>query len=494
MVLYCIEHAYGIIKAIVHKFKYHPQDDAFFFVNVEVSSMNCPAVDKIKYFQMPDPYEIARYSTHSQNEIKQYTNKTISDFFKEIDSDPLDFSHIYVLSEAYNPFILYFEINSIRYMAVETADNAFSDYASGRAISHLMSLHPEAYVYNCLIRDMHLQDAHGENCTRAYLYSDRSAFNAVSDKAAAEIFRFGEALTSLDDKFKRQLIEGYSIEQCSFDTVLLLSSPFYTNGSFAIHKSEMPSKYINEYKFDAASYFYKTIIDYYFNDVDIVLKLHPESDDNFVQSFSGFKQLPKDFPMEVFLLLDKKFDLVCPDFGSDVEIFKSNNFNVTVFGGLIFDFFKYIHFVFLTFTLINAIGIPEKITVSGIDMSQLCHFKDRAYKDFKDVVFEQLHWHNVWDANFIIADPFGDFEEIINNAPEDCLIFVYGTCTEDSGVFASQEMICSLTCMSEAEEELQRFSWTVLSKNKELLDAVREFSVSYTLEKANVTIQSSPCN
>lgn len=487
MVLYCIQGSVCVIRSVVHKFKYHPQDEAVFLVDREVSSPCCPHIDKIKYYQTPDPLETVRYGARSREETKAHINHTISDFFREISIDPLQFSDIYVLFEEYNPFVLYFEMNSVRYMSVEAADSSFSDHASGRAVSRFMYLHPEAYAYGCLIRDMHLQDAQGENCTKAYLYSERSVCDPIVGKTDAEIFGFYEALAGLDEEQKRQLTAGYNAERYDFDTVLTFGSPFYTKRSFEIHKLDMPFRYMSEDGLGAVCFFYKTLIDYYFSDADYAIKLPADLPEGFVKAFSAFKQLPSEFPTEVLSLMDKQIDIVYPDLGTDCD---AHNAGATVFGGRIFDFFRYIHFTILAFTLIGAVGVPEKITVSGIDISQLDHFKNRAYKDFKDVIFERLNRHNVWDADFVVADPSEEFAEIIKNVPEDCLIFVYGDDQADTAAFAGQEMTCSL--IDTSGEELQSFRWWVLSKNQGLVDAVREFSASYTLENAGVTVQTQP--
>lgn len=483
MVLYCVQHYGCIVKTIVHKFKYHPDDEAVFLTDYN----GCPNIDKIKYYRAPDPLDVVRHSTRSGEEIKKYTNEKIGDFFREADIDPLKFSHIYVMSEEYNPFILYFELNSIKYISVEVASGAFAGYGSGRAIARLMSLHPECYAYNCLIRDMHLQDAHGEHCVKVHLYSDSSPYDPIPGKADVEVFGYREALMALGGEQKRQLLAGYNAEQYDFDTVLLFSRPSYIKNSFVIYKGEMPFGHNGEGLSGRAACFYKTLIDYYFYDTDFAIKLHPASEEGFTEYFSDFKQLPVDFPAEL-LLLDRQINFVCPDLPADCELLQDN---AEIFGGSIFGFFRYIHFVFLALTVISALGLPEKITVSGIDLLQLEHFKNHAFKDFKDTVLHQLRRYNAGDAGYVIADPSADFAEIIEHVGDECLIFAYGAYPTVLSDFARQEMICTLSGMSDGEE-LQRFSWTVMSKNHGLIDAVKEFDASYALDSAGITVQSRP--
>ena len=491
MVLYCLQHSASIIRSIVHKFKYHPQDDAVFLVDKDASSPHCPRIDKITYYQTPDPFEIARHSADSQEETKRYTNQVISDYFREISLDPLKFSHIYVMFDLYNPFILYFEMNAIKYMSIEFTTGFFRMHMNGDFMSRRDN---RTYAYDCLIRDMHLQDAYGENCTKAFLYSDESVYHEVPGKAAAELFGFFDALIDLDEERRDQIMKGYNIEWHDIGTVMLFNSSMCVGSAGMALGAEIPAKYAGEGEYGgAAYYFYKTVIDYYFSDVDFTVKLHPESEEAFIKAFSGYKQLPKDVPVELFFLFGRKFDIICPISSTGMFIFKQHGYNVISFGTELITFFKLIHFVFLTLTLINAIGLPEKVNVYQIDLEQLDYFKSWVCRDFKDVAFELVDGCNIDGAEYIIADPTGDFKRVVNDAPKNCLIFTYGSFAFDRRFCSRQEMTCTLTDLSDgSEEEIQRFNWTILSKNKELLEIVKDFSVSYTLDNAKVRIESSP--
>ena len=494
MVLYCINNPINTIRMIVHKFKYHPDDEAVFLVENDVSSPLSPGIDKIRYYQTPDQDEMCTYSADSQEETKKHINRVISGFFKDIDLDPLQFSHIYSIFDMVQPFALYFEMNSIRYMLVECADNNMNYHNS----FDITTRSNGAYAYNCIAHEMRLHAGYGDNCTKVFLYSGKSVYNAKPGKAEAEIFGFFETLIGLDEKYRRQLMEGYNMEQCDFDSVLLFNSPGYVTGRFARLQSGIPLKFMGENKNKGFLYFYNTILDYYFSDVDFLLKFHPNTEENIRRTFTGFKQISSHVPMELFFLLGKKFDIICPIYSTGVEIFRQNDYNTVVFGETILRFFNNIHFVFLAFTLINAVCLPGKICVSGLDISQMENFKNWVYKDFKDVEIEQLHGRgtinsNIQKTNFIVASPNAFFGEVIVDAPENCLIIARGSCRDDQHIFAAQEMTCSIIDVSGAEEEeIQSFNWTIMSKDREIVDALKEFSASYTLDRAKVRVETSP--
>lgn len=493
MVLYCIQHSGYILKGIIHKFKYHPQDEAVFFVDKDATSLCCPSIDKIKYYQMPDPFEISGRFPDSGEETKKYTNQVISDFFKQVELDPMQFSHIYAIYDTNNPFTLYFEMNAIKYMIVEGYFNKIFDYST----DNFFSIWPKYVAYNHLLLDMHLQDGQGENCIKVYMYSDNSAL-PEDFETPYEIFGYDKTIDNLDQKYKHQLIKAYKADQYEFDAIVVMSSPLITRIWLSLqNKVDLPSKYKidNEIDLDVFTYFFKTIFDYYYSDIDIILKLHPESPAELEEIFSDFKQIPQYLPLEIFSFIDRKFDVLSPMPSTAEEIFRRNNYKVYVLGTpvrALIDFFGKLHFVFLAFTMINAIGKPARIVTHYLRISQLETFAKWAYKDFEEVKFETLNGESVKYNGFIIANKSEKLADMILDVPMDCLIIVNGD-FEASPVFAQQKMIYSIIDISgDEEEEIQRCSWTLLSKSRALLNMVKDFAASYTLEHSQVRIESYP--
>lgn len=488
MILYCITHGANILRAIIHKFKFHPQDEVVFIVDKGVSTLYCPKIEKIKYYQMPDPFEIADPDLPTEK-IKEKTNEVLSEYFKKIDIDPRQASHIYVMFDVYNPFIVYFEVNSIKYMAIEFGRSQFYFFANN--IDHLNTL-----KYKKVIKEMHLHDATGKNCVKAFLYSVKSRRETLEGKVEMESYDFYVNITSPQEELKRQLIEGYHLDKYDFDAVMLLNSQAVSSGNVVQFGAAMPYRNIDDDPNGAFYSFYKTVFDYYFNDVDFVLKLHPESDEKFEKAFSEFKQLPKEVPMEAFILLGKKFDIFCPAKSTTLGIYKARGFNIVYFELNIFNFIRQIHFVFLSSTLINAICPPMKIYMYGIDPMQMDNFKKWVFPDFKDVEFVRLDRDNVRNAVFVMADdPTADFLDMIRYAQTDCLILFNGSRVLDERLFAKQEMIYSIIDVSEEEEvDMRKCCWTVASKNRQLVDILRDFSASYVLERSKMRIQSEPHN
>ena len=482
MVLYCTVHGANISRALIHKFRYHPDDEAVFIVDKDASSLYCPRIDKIKYYRMPDPYKIADDSWPVEK-IKEQTNRTLSEFLQGIDVDPRRFSHAYILHDGYNPFALYFELNSIRYMSVEI-DNGHLDVIAANP-----KLIPR---FHDVVKELHLSDGCGKNCTKAYLFSDRSRHNVIDGKVEIEVYDYYGTLLGLDEGRKRQLIEGYGLEKYDFSAVMLLNSQAVSKRRVEQFRSAMPQGDAEDEYFS----FYKTVIDYYFTDVDFAVKLHPETDEKVERVFSEFKQLPKEVPIEMFILLGKKFDVFCPALSSAYGIYWQNGYNVVCFGERIYGFIRQIHFVFLAFTLINMICPPPKIFTYLIVPEQLKLFSRHVYGEFKDTEFQRVNRDNIREALFILADePDDDFMEMIKGARQDCLILFTGSRVTDERIFAKQEMIYSIIDVSgEKEINLRPCCWTVLSKNRELVKALSDFSVSYTLERSKKKIQTEPHN
>lgn len=485
MILYCIVHGGNILRAFVHKFRFHPDEEAVFIVDKPTDTLYCPPVDKIKYYQMPDPFGIVD-DERPLDEIREKTDKAISDFFRETDIDPLQFSHIYSMFDVYNPFILYFELHSVKYMLIELFPGQLNMYAENASIMNTF--------YIEIVRDMHLNDACGKNCIKGVLFSEDAPCDAIKGKVALEHYDYYDTLVGLSEEHKRQLIEGYRLEQYDFNAVMLFSSQIYSMQMVESHGSALPCIEADTNP-DAAFYsFYKALFDYYFSDLDFVVKLHPNSDESFVKAFSDFKQLPREIPMEAFILLDKKFDIFCPAVSGSIFMYQQRNYNVVFFDTTIYVFMRQIHFVFLAFTLINAICKPLEIYTHGIEPRQLYYFTDWVFTDNKGVEFKRLKDENIKDAVFVLAEnPTDDFMEMIKRAPEECLIFLNGSRSVDERIFAKQEMFYSFIDVSgEKEVERQKRCWTVLSKSRGLVEAVKDFSASYVLEKAKMKIESKP--
>lgn len=487
MILYCVQHAGLIIRSIIHKLLFHPQDEAVFFVDKDTSSSYCPPIEKIKYYRMPDPQKIIRSSPDSQDEVKRVCNETISAFFSELSLDPLQFSHIYAIFDLYNVFILYFEMNSIKYIAIEASSVIFNLHSTPAFIDERPK---EEYAYNSLIMDMHLQDGNGENCIKAFIGSGKSPYLG---KAPAEIYSYFWSIYHLSEEHKRIITEAYGVDKYEFGALLIFNSPMFVSGTLRNFGVKMPEKFTGDDGYGVVQYFYKTVIDYYYSDVDFILKLHPESDEKFEEAFSDYKQVPRGVPSETLCLTGRQFDVLCPIKSDSIRTFQPMGYNVSFFGKHLIPFFEYLPFSFLAFTLINAIVTPKRIAVHRINRLQLDNFKEWAFKDFREVEFEKLDVSGVGSSAFILANPDESFNGIIEYAPQECLIFVYGD-YEAPAAFAQQKMICTLTDVSgDGEEELQRFGWSLVSKSSALLDVVKDYNASYTLEHAKVRVDSSPC-
>lgn len=489
MVLYCVQHPGNILKALVHKFKYHPKDDAIFFTEQNASSPYCPQFDKIKYYKMPDVNSIVSYAGTKEEVIKN-TDTVIKKFFADVSIDLSNFDNIYLIYDMYNPFALYFELNKIKYMCIEAFNNLFNLYWLGNHVESRLKSHPSNHIYDCLIRDMHLQDGQGKNCLKGYLFSEQSII-PKGGIVKTEIFDYFSSLLCLDKAIKEQMIDVFKLKKYNFDTMLLLNSQGWTYTKIVDNNLNIPQ---NNDRLQVVISFYKIILDYYFSKTNFVLKLHPASNENFINSFSDFSQIPSYVPAEIFSILDKSFTLLCPAVSTSLYVFKKLNFDIKNFGVNIFNFFDIIHFIFSAFSLINATDRHfDKIYFYGIDLEQVKYFRDWAFTDFKDVNFCELTADNVKNAKFIITDKIDqNFENIIKNVNDECTILINDNYDVNED-FSRQKMVYQLVDLSKKDEqELQEFTWTVISKSSSNLETASTFTVTWILKHAKLRILVTP--
>ncbi len=486
MILYCCQHPASILRAVIHKFKYHEYEDAVILGEYPVSSPYYPIIDKISYYQMPSVHNMVTFG-YDKISMIEHIQETINNFMTSIGYDFYDFEKIYAIYDMYNPFTIYFETKEIKYMCIESTDNVFNNYWSGNYVEERPE---EARCFNSLIKELHTQDGQGQNCLKGFLFSEKSKI-PEGGKVPVEVFDYYGTLLSLNENSKQQLIKAYNLDKFSFDSLMMFNSPGWTG--FELKKKNIfltseQKKNTNENTF----VFYKEVLDYYFKDISFVLKLHPASGQDFVTSFSDFEQIPPHIFVELFAVTKRKFRIYCPVQSTGIGIFQKLGFDVTYFSANLIPFFKHINFVYLAFSLINSICQPEQIFTYGIDTKQLDYFKNWSYKDFKSVKIDKLTKDNVKNAKFIIAEPNGEFETVIKECADDCLIIVNGDHKCDS-VFIVQNMTYSVIDTSEREQvEIEKSNWTVLSKNEKVLKNARNFCASHTLKNAKVRIQSSP--
>lgn len=487
MVLYCVQHPANIIKALVHRIKYHGDIQTIIFTDQAEDSVYCPIFDNVKYYKMPNFWEKDRRNAESEEVAINNTKNEMGEFLNSINISLEIFESIYVIYDIYNPFILYFELNSVNYMCIESVENWFQRFYTGDFMNWVIMKGCD--VYNGLIKKMHLLDGQGKFCKKNYLFSKNSS-HPLNSLVDVEVFDYWDSLINLSESKKTYFIDYYNLTQYNFDTVVLFNSLGMVKGLIKERNINFIKRCESDDIQDAIDY-YKILIDYYFNNLNYALKLHPASSVPFIEAFSEFEQIPFYIPIELFSLVDKKINLICTGYSTGTGVFEKLGFNVINFEFNIFNFFKTIHYVYLALTLFKSIQMPEKILIYGIDLKQLEHFIKFAYKVFNDIKFEQLTLSNAADASHIIAVADSEFYKIINGVSDNCIISVNGDYNVEG--FMKQRMVYSIVDVSKSKQtELQKFNWTVLAKNNNVISSIVGFCCSYILEHTKIRIQSTP--
>lgn len=440
MVLYCVQHPAGILRAVIHKFKYHENEDAVIFGEYPIKSEYCQKIEGISYYQIPSVWSMVSFS-QDRSALIQNIQSTIDCFMENLTLHFSDFSAIYAIYDMYNPFTAYFELNNIKYMCVELNNNVFKHYWDGTFIQTRCD---KGKTFNELVYELHSQDGQGRNCLKGYLFSYESKV-PEGGTVPLEVFDYYGTLLTLNERCKNQLIRAYDLDKYTFDCLMMFNSPGWTGtvlGQYGICLTYDEKKDTNENVFK----FYKSVIDYYFNDIDFTLKLHPASGIDFSEAFSCFEQLSNKILIELFALTGKQFRIICPINSSGEGVFRKLGFNITAFGLEIISFFKHIHFVKLAFSYIQQVTKPDKIYVYGLDINQVNYFKEFVFKPFKDVQIEQLTCENVKDAAYAVVVPNNEFSHVAELLGGECTIILKGDF--DISVMASRKMKCSVVDIS----------------------------------------------
>jgi [citrate (pro-3S)-lyase] ligase len=468
--------------------EYHKKDEAIFFVEMVATSPYCIKVPHIEYYRMPAVGRIV--TLNDREKIIQTTNCEIEELFHKVGVTAENFTNRYCIYDMYNPFCLYFEINKIYYSLIEMANNVFYHYLYGNYVE----ARPEAArQYNTLIRELHLQDTQGEYCIKGYLSSEQS--KSVDTRAPLEVFTFFDSLRNLPDTDKQLLLEAYglSADDVKGKDFFFLNSPGFTSSALGIIDDAAALAYIGT-DFDKLVYFYKSIVDYYFAEKTLVLKLHPASNDAHMRAFSEFQQIPAYIPSDLICLLSLESAAAYYFLTSSAsDSFKRQGLHTVLLGGNIYKFFFIIHFVYAAFSMIKSLSpAPETIHVYGVPLDQLEYFRYYAFKAFKEVRFERLNGDNAKTAQYILADkPASDFQKIIKNVAANCVIFLNGDAPQTE--LAQRKMKYFLIDASnDAEKILKDFVFSVLSKDAKKLAPIANFTASWTLKTARMRVSVLP--
>lgn len=490
MILYCIQHPANIIRSIIHKIKYHENEKAIFLTEERKDSLHCLPVNGIEYIKMPDVWKIVSFSPDSK-ETKNNAVKTIDTFLKNEKINLNDFTGVYVIYDMYNPFALFFEVAQIEYMCIETMDNQFLFYSNA---DFFKDRPQRGHAYDCLIRDMHLQDGQGAFCIKDYLFSEHSTIPNKIQNIPVENFGYYDAILSLSEKSKKDLVEKCDLLKYSeMDAVMLFNSPQWTQLMIENYQIIVPKHYQTAFEYGKAVWFYKIILDYYFENIKFTLKLHPASPQSFSDAFFSFVKIPQHVPIELFCLIQKKFHVYCPIKSTSIDMFKKLGFEMTFYGSDIIPFFNHIHFIYSAMRLLSNVGSITKILIYGIDANQFDYFKSSVFgMNFKNVVIETLTAYNIQSAEYIIAIPDDNLRNLIKNVSEDCLVVIEGCYAVNNILFVQRMMYSLIDISSEQEVELQKGDWILASKNKKNLD-IKNFTALKVLAHSKIKLLIYPC-
>lgn len=485
MVLYCAQHPASILRAIIHKFKYHKTEQAVIFGEYPVDSNYYPKVDGIVYYQMPAVYNMVIFSQDREALIKNLQT-TIETFMREIELSFADFTKIYAIFDMFNPFTIFFEKNSIQYMCIELNNNVFYHYYTHDFINDRAE---KEKCFNTLIQELHSQDAQGKNCLKGYMFSEDSKV-PQGGSVPTEVFDYYGTLLSLDEHCKNQLIRAYGLDKFNFNAMMMFNSPGWTRD--VLNRNHVCLVKDSKMNTNANVFtFYKEVIDYYFKDTNFALKLHPASGRDFIEAFKDFEQIPSYIFVELFSLLGKKFHIYCPVQSTGTEIFQKLGFQIVKFGWDILAFFRYIHFTYIVLSFIAKNFENNKIYVYGINIQQIQYFKDFAFQNLKDIEFMQLTQSNVSEVSCVIAIQDAQFSEVAKFLPKSCSVVLMGNCAAAS--FSLQKMRCSIFDLTRAEEAaFQSFEWSVLSNEQSVLQAAACYAPIYMLKNAKIKVQVEP--
>jgi hypothetical protein len=494
MVLYCCQHPALIVRAIVHKLKYYVDESAKIifisdgklsdhFMNTEKYFPNIPDVEYFVFGQeLMQQFRLVK----GEQQLFDFTETVCSKFMVDHEIDYQN-APTFMLWDWLAPFALFYYMHQVSYSVISLFSHNLIHPTGSSREQHALTNEKYHYCdYKC------------EYIKKIYLPSDKRMPD--DNTVPIQSFTLIQELDILQPTLKEILANAYKLDENLINTkninlVLLLNSQEYFGISL--------NRYILRDYFwcnnieDIMEYYFKISFDYYLKGRTFCIKMHPHFTKSLSERFSEFAEfIDSAIPFEVLVLRKermKALEFFVLQQSTSIDFAKYIGANFIMLGETSADFFRIVHFIFATFQLIKPkLGASAKIYTYGILMDQLRYFRDYAFKDFADVIFEQLTRENVGDAKIIIADKAdSEFREIIKNMPEDSSIIVNGNETVED--FQRQTMIYFLTDISSNEPKtLKSFSFSVLSKSAAVVANAATFTTSWILKHAKMRVVVYP--
>lgn len=283
MVFYYFEHPSQLFKILIHKLYFHRNDEAVLMV-ADYSYQFEPVVilrekymKELKFTQMfPFPHAFNWISARSNEEYHNKIPFIYNEHFKKYNIDIGKFKKIYITRDSGVGFETYCLINGFMYTYIETTKNNSYDVATNTNM-----------VMHNFYRFM-LKATVSEKTFEEVLYT------ALGTKEHEYVlkwtyFDYIHIFKSFDNKIKSLFFDLYEIYKIpSAENGCL----YFPNNSYNIAVTRnMPMNY--------AYLANELLLDYYFNDQNIILKPHPLFDFNMYNKEGKIPKIPYSIPSEL---------------------------------------------------------------------------------------------------------------------------------------------------------------------------------------------------
>lgn len=428
-ILYCCQHPGCVLKALAHKFRFHPNDSAIFFVE----GLNLKDYSNLTFIKYNDGKNVytGQNTTDLLDSINQYINSLLVDNRLSL----FEFNEIYTIYDLNNIFSLFFSMNSISYSIIESCPDLLIKCSNKLPVKD-----SNRYSYDILSTNCNSLDGKNKNVKRIYTYSPSSSNKYLinSDlEYKVVIFDYLEALSSMLNEHKSLLNNIYSVTRIDKPTyIYMLSSVNFTYTYLAKFKPNLAL--IDNNKESEVYRFYFTILDYYFEDVktnNFYIKPHPTSTQKYIDKYRNFQILSSLEPIE--LLANDKTSIISVGPSTACDILKAQNVNVVNFGNSFFNFYFNIEFCYASFEIIKFLSNNSKDIINidtDVDTEQLSVFLKYSsiLKDFnvqiadiKDGMGERKYHLITDEKNLSSIQNNNDYTILTSIKPDYCFSNIY---------------------------------------------------------------------
>jgi len=491
-VLYCVGNAGFLLKALVHKFTYHPNEELILVLHFNLNKYDYKEVSKqvcfCKFYNIEESNE--------ENLFSYWEKKLEGIVFSQI-------TNSYIMFDVTNNIGAYFEKINHEYSLIELSTNQL--YIQSTIRSQPQYMLPLIQSHFDILDKYGVTDSRGAHCVKHYLHS--STNKIVDGEIPNEVFNYEKLLCGLDKETVKKLFGIYPKPQLPNVKInlLCLNSDTYVRNAI--------KNFLNIQLTDLS---YQSVIDYYLpENSKIAIKGHPSNPDGVLGNKknypSGTAFIGGDFPSDLMQFCENiKIDTSITIASTSVEYLDRISQNIITLGRNYFAFFTSLNRYFVSFKIAEKLKENFKSYVFQYKYpDQVYNFLKYSFKTVNRFVRYTENFE-IGENTFLIVSSDGEkddvaerlFEKADKSGSGSLIVFIASNEKSRNDILSKYKNKFSVFSLKIKKTPIKEELLTettdeeilIFTNNAKAAEDLKTFSVMRTLKYTGVILTAAFCN